>query len=250
MRALWLSQVLREAGLRVEEVGGWQQRGWEPFDPVGVMAHHTAGRCPRGSLGIVTHGRSDLPGPLSQLLLTCDGIYIVIAAGRANHAGAGAWRGVSGNSRFIGIEAEHPGTRSVPWPSVQLDAYHRGVAALLKKLGRGAEWCCAHREYATPAGRKVDPIALDMGAFRSRVAAAMSDPLPPPQGDDDMKQDEREALYHIMAVANHLNARQEGVLGQLGNVIRDGQLRDQRLERLEKKVDALSAGDSTHSHGS
>jgi len=78
----------------------------------GVMCHHTAG--PKNgimpSLGVVTDGRPGLAGPLSQLCLGRDGTYFVVAAGLAFHAGAGQWQGItSGNSSFIGIEAENTG---------------------------------------------------------------------------------------------------------------------------------------------
>ncbi len=189
MRLNWLADELRAAGLRVVEVAGWQQRGWEPYNPRGLVCHHTAGRCNAGSLGIVTNGRSGLPGPLAQLLLACDGTYYVVASGRANHAGKGGWRGLVGNSSVVGIEAEHPGSRSVPWPPAQLDAYYRGCAVIAKRLGFGPDMVCAHKEWAPT--RKVDPIALDMGAFRNRVAEAMRGkapvPQPPEEEDLDMK---------------------------------------------------------------
>ncbi|HTR12134.1 MAG TPA: N-acetylmuramoyl-L-alanine amidase, partial [Roseiarcus sp.] len=92
----------------------------------GVMCHHTAGS-PHGvmpSLGVITNGREDLPGPLAQLGLGRDGTYFVVAAGRCNHAGGGMWQGIStGNSSFIGIEAENTGGENDPWPAVQIDAY-------------------------------------------------------------------------------------------------------------------------------
>ena len=67
-----------------------------------------------------------------------DGTYYVIAAGRCNHAGKGSWKGVTtGNSSFIGIEAENTGlSNDTPWPDVQMDAYRRGVAAILKHIGQ------------------------------------------------------------------------------------------------------------------
>lgn len=95
----------------------------------GVICHHTAG--PRNgfmpSLGIATTGRPDLPGPLSQLCLGRDGTFFTVAVGRANHAGAGNWQGVTnGNTGFIGIEAESTGQtdgpNAEPWAAVQLDA--------------------------------------------------------------------------------------------------------------------------------
>jgi N-acetyl-anhydromuramyl-L-alanine amidase AmpD len=38
----------------------------------------------------------------------------VIAAGRANHAGEGGWKGLSGNSSVYGLEIEHTGTSTLP----------------------------------------------------------------------------------------------------------------------------------------
>lgn len=175
---IWLPQVLEDAGLKVAMVDGWETRGRGDMGRIaGVICHHTAG--PRNgnmpSLRIVTDGRSDLPGPLSQLGLGRDGTFYVIAAGRANHAGAGVWRGVpTGNASFIGIEAENTGlANDYPWPAVQLDAYQRGVAAILGHLGIGADCCAAHKEFALPAGRKPDP-SFDMQAFRSSVAAIIA----------------------------------------------------------------------------
>jgi hypothetical protein len=103
-----------------------------------------------------------------------------VAAGRANHAGAGLWEGVtSGNTNFIGIEAEYTGVAGDPWPAVQLDAYHRGVAAILKKIGAEPIMCCGHKEYALPKGRKSDPD-FDMGEFRRQVTAIMNNTAAPP----------------------------------------------------------------------
>src|SRR5215475_8543429 len=90
---------------------GWETRGRGEMGTVkGVMCHHTSG-APTGnmpSLGVVTNGRSDLPGPLAQLCLGRDGTFFVVAAGRCNHAGLGNWQGLtSGNSYLIGIEAEN-----------------------------------------------------------------------------------------------------------------------------------------------
>jgi hypothetical protein len=176
----WLAEVLEDAGLMVAEQPGWRTRGRGDVGTIkGVMCHHTAGALTgiMPSLGIVTNGRPDLPGPLAQLCLGRDGTFFVVAAGRANHAGVGSWQGITpGNSSFIGIEAENTGETSGPtadpWPAVQIDAYHRGVAAILNKIGADVIMCCGHKEYALPAGRKVDPT-FDMNDFRLRVAAIM-----------------------------------------------------------------------------
>ena len=185
----WLPEVLEANGLKVAETPDWRTRGRADMTDVrGVMCHHTgtkaAGNMP--TLGMLIAGRAASKGvaaltsPLAQLGLGRDGTFYVVAAGRANHAGAGKWEGVTtGNSSFIGIEAEHSGLPEDPWPAIQLDAFHRGVAAILGKIGAGANMCCGHREYALPAGRKIDPT-FDMPSFRSEVAQWLVGKTPPP----------------------------------------------------------------------
>jgi len=178
----WLPDVLEAAGLKVALVDGWENRGPRDVGTIfGVLCHHTVG--PRTgnmpSLNTLIKGRPDLPGPLAQLGLGRDGTYFVITAGRANHAGKGNFKGVvNGNSNFIGIEAENTGiANDFPWPAVQIDAYQRGVAAILKKIGRGADFCGGHKEYAPH--RKTDPD-FDMGAFRIAVGAILGGTAPAP----------------------------------------------------------------------
>ncbi len=190
---VWLPDVLKDAGLKVAEVPGWETRGRSEMGPVrGVMCHHTAGPLNGNmpSLGIVRDGRNDLPGPLSQLCLGRDGTFFVVAAGRANHAGRGEYKGItSGNSSFIGIEAENTGLdNDSPWPEVQMDAYARGCAAILSHVGAGAIMCCGHKEFGLPRGRKIDPN-FDMDAFRQAVSGSMDGtavrrpPIPPEDSD-------------------------------------------------------------------
>lgn len=188
---IWLPDVLKDAGLKVAEVSGWRDRGRGDIRTVrGVICHHTAtsnltANAP--TLDFVRTGSSRLRGPLSQLVLGRDGTFFVVAAGRANHAGRGAWQGVtSGNSSFIGIEAENTGRtrgslKDIPWPPVQMDAYARGVAAILDQIGAGSIMCCGHREFARPRGRKIDPT-FDMNVFRATVQSFMDGtgvPRPP-----------------------------------------------------------------------
>lgn len=178
---IWLPQVLRAAGLRVSEHGGWQDRGLGEMGNVrGVMCHHTAtpGQANMPTLNVLVRGHGTLRGPLAQLGLARDGGYVVIAAGRAQHAGPGRWRGVTaGNSSFIGIEAENSGLAGDRWPEVQMDAYVRGVAALLNKIAAPVEMCCGHKEYRLPAGFKNDP-SFDMNDFRERVRGVMTGTAP------------------------------------------------------------------------
>ena len=179
----WLPTVLRQAGLKVVEVDGWQNRGRREMGTVrGVMLHHTAG--PRTgnmpTLNLLVDGLPDLNGPLSQLGLARDGTYYVVAAGLANHAGPGSWQGIStGNSSFIGIEAENTGlANDQPWPEGQMEAYRRGVAAILSYVNASPRMAVGHKEFAGP--RKIDPT-FDMNLFRTEVAALMGTTAPAPQ---------------------------------------------------------------------
>lgn len=187
---IWLPKILMDAGLKVALVDGWETRGRGDIGIVsGVICHHTVG--PKHgnmpSLRTLIDGRAakppqkPLPGPLSQLGLGRDGTYYVIAAGRCNHAGEGIWNGIAtGNASFIGIEAENTGIADdFPWPDVQMDAYRRGVAAILMHAGLGIESCAGHKEYARPSGRKTDPN-FDMNVFRASVSAIMRGAAPVP----------------------------------------------------------------------
>ncbi len=183
----WLPDVLLDAGLKVAEQPGWETRGRGEVGAIrGVICHHTAGAKTGNmpSLGVVTNGRPDLPGPLAQLCLGRDGTFFVVAAGRCNHAGAGIWQGLTtGNTSFIGIEAENTGQLTGPgadpWPAVQLDASRRGVAAIFERISAEPIMVCGHKEYARPVGRKNDPT-FDMNDFRTQVAALMSGAASPP----------------------------------------------------------------------
>ena len=179
---MWLRDVLVGVGLKVAEQAGWQVRGHDSFGPTrGVMIHHTVGSAKGNmpSLDTLTHGRAAsatqkaLRGPLANLGLGRDGTFYVIAARLAHHAGVGSYAGIStGNASFIGIECENTGTPSdAAWPEVQMDALHRGVAALLRRVGSTPDMCCGHKEYA-PVRKPVDP-RLDMDAVRRAVADIM-----------------------------------------------------------------------------
>jgi hypothetical protein len=176
-RMPWLADVLRASGLDVVEYPGWKTRGKEGMRPRVVIGHHTA-TFPTTLDSVVTNllvkGRVDLIGPLCHLGLNREGTFIVIAGGKANHAGLGSWMDANESVETIGIEAYNwgngvPFPSREPWPQVQLDAYDRGVAALLKHLGRDQRYFCGHREWAIPAGRKPDPSGIDLNAMRARV---------------------------------------------------------------------------------
>ena len=172
---IWLADVLRAAGLKVIEQPGWRNRGHGDFKSIThVMWHHTAGGGDQDWYW-VQNGTNGLAGPLSQLVLERDGTYRIIAAGVAWHAGVGSWPGLPTNNanwHAIGIEAVNNG-RGQEWPQVQREAYRIGTAAILRKLGRGADGVVAHKEYAKIQG-KIDPYGFDMADERRRVAALLA----------------------------------------------------------------------------
>jgi hypothetical protein len=199
LRALWLADVARQAGLQVREAAGWQTRGSDTFDPRGVVAHHTATPPTWSSqalTNLLVNGRTDLPGPLAALQLDRDGTVVVIAAGRANHAGTGGWNGLTGNASVLGIEAAHTGTSAEPWSRTQLDAYDRLSAALLAKLGQPAAALCGHKEWAP--SRKIDPVSLDMPAMRRRVQTIME--------GDELTPQEKQQLADVVAAVGRIEA--------------------------------------------
>jgi hypothetical protein len=193
-------KLLREAGLPVREVSGWRSRGrppsGNPRDPAypaatkfaGIGLHHTAGH---NDLGVVVGGRPGIPGPLANLYVARDGRVFVVAAGRANHFGPGARqvydrtrRGLAplgdaarlglsdsivGNGVYVGIEVENFGTRSDPYPRVQIDHLERACAAICEQQRWTANRCVQHREWTR---RKVDMSYR--GPLRQAVAALLS----------------------------------------------------------------------------
>jgi hypothetical protein len=169
----WLADALRAEGLDVREVPGWKTRG-RPFTFVGtegVLEHHTASNPasgPRPALRTVTDGRSDLPGPLCQLLIDRIGIVWVIAAGYANHGGwGGPWRSVpldSANKYMVGIEIENNGLGE-PYSKATMLAARKATVAILKHQKRDQSWVLGHKEWTS---RKINP-SFDMNKFRRDV---------------------------------------------------------------------------------
>jgi N-acetyl-anhydromuramyl-L-alanine amidase AmpD len=218
----WIPEVLEGAGLKVAEQPGWRTRGRGEMDTVkGVMCHHTSGSAHgiMPSLGVITDGRPDLAGPLAQLGLGRDGTFFVVAAGRCNHAGRGMWQGLStGNSNFIGIEAENTGSPNDPWPAVQLDAYRRGVVAILKKIGANTIMCCGHKEYALPQGRKDDP-SFGMFDFRAQVSSILAGTAPHPIVIPEVDDDRRPTLRRpargdlVRQIQTDLKVTVDGIFG-------------------------------------
>lgn len=164
-------KVLRRVGLNV--VSDKRSPAPGDFNPIGVMLHHTAGVSP-GMVYLVKNGRSDLPGPLCNLLLRPGGKWVVITEGKANDSGMGsgrvldevrkgvrqskdaAQRGlhdtVNGNAYFYDIEVEHVGTHG-RYPLKQIDSLATGVAAILLAEGWTVDKVLHHRQWTR---RKID----------------------------------------------------------------------------------------------
>lgn len=174
-----LGRQLTRNGVKVKHVKGWRARGTGgTFAPRGVIFHHTASSPASGNapaLGIVTFGRSDLPGPLSNFVVGRDGTVFFVAAGRCNHAGEGGpIKGIpanSGNTYLFGVECENSGLGEA-WPEAQKKAIATLFACLLKRMKRDARMVIGHKEYTS---RKIDPAGIDMPQFRKRVRKRMRD---------------------------------------------------------------------------
>lgn len=179
MRLDWAAQVLKDAKLHVVEEDGWATRG-TAFSraPLGVILHHdasAAGQIPEHP-SVIINGRKGLPGPLSQWYLNRNGVWHVVASGKANHAGSGYYNGLnSGNSNLLGIEAANDGAGEA-WPEAQIASYVKGVAAILRQLGAPSLMAIGHKEWAP--SRKIDP-SFDVDDFRARVKREMSEWLTP-----------------------------------------------------------------------
>ncbi|MEO3778403.1 N-acetylmuramoyl-L-alanine amidase [Micromonospora sp. B11E3] len=176
----WLADVLRAAGVQVVEEGDWRNR-MRPgdFNPIGVLWHHTAATSsatnPHPALNICINGRSDLPGPLCQALVDYHGVFHIISAGRANHAGTARASGPipagDGNTMLIGWEIDYNGV-SQEMTAAQYNASIAATAAVLKQLGKDSSYARGHRETSTTG--KIDPSFIDLNVMRADVAAKMS----------------------------------------------------------------------------
>lgn len=204
--ALGLPAALARRGLTVETVPGWQTRSAGSFNPGGAVCHWTAG--PKGSrtrpsLNVVVNGRPGLPGPLCNVYLDRRGVAVVVAAGRANHAGTGGWRGLVGNSAVFGTEAEAAGADD--WTAEMRWAYPRINAAYCDLGGFGAHMVCGHSEWAGP--RKQDINGWPMSQMRADTAAILASS---PTVEDDMydttaRNEIVPPLYEVVGLARSTN---------------------------------------------
>jgi len=206
---IWLADVLREEGLTCDIYPGAFNRGKGDFAGIwGVMAHHTgapAGSNP-GPKAIAEHPSLGLA---SQLHLDRNGKYTLCGVGIAWHAGVGSHPGLptnDANRLTIGIEAENSGTEG--WQPAQYDAYVRGVAAILRKLGHDSSRVIGHKEWGGKAQGKWDPGGIDMDAFRRDVQKHIDKPK---AGDAPMSAQEVQEIKDFIA----------GFCGPIGSDVKD-----------------------------
>jgi hypothetical protein len=175
---VWLADVLRAEGVRLDEYPGWRERGHGDFKDIrGAMVHHTGSD--DSSADSIAHGRLDLAGPLSQLHIAREGTATVVAAGIAWHAGVGMYPWLPtnmGNWHMIGIECANSGTSPTAphrtnWPDAQYDALVRSCAAINRRLAQNSSRTIGHKEYAGRAQGKWDPGAINMDILRSDIQA-------------------------------------------------------------------------------
>ena len=175
MRYTGIPAALRKRGLKVEVVPGWETRGSSIFDPKGVGAHWIGGvrnATGRPGLSTVVNGRPDLPGPLCNVYLDRNGVAVVVAAGRANHFGYGVWKGLTGNSKFFGLEPE--ARDAADFTAAQRKAYPLACAALLDVINqKDASYVASHSEYALPKGRKSDINGYTIDSLRAQTQAVI-----------------------------------------------------------------------------
>ena len=259
-----LANVLRAAGLTVVETTGWATRGYDGQDlteTAGVLWHHTATARERyaadsaPTLGTCIGGRPDLAGPLCNIVLGRNGVAYLVAAGVANHAGAGSAPGVPtdlGNHYLIGIEMESSGVAPWDWTAAQLAAAPRLGAALernyLNHLPPEMRLQLGHLEYSSQG--KIDPAGWPGGMDGLRMA--INDVLNN-KGADNMALTDAD----ITKLFNAAVPRQGGMKGDtslkgmigyndsnLGRIINTQAAQNAQISALVGAVKAMAGGES------
>lgn len=201
-----MADAFRAAGLSVIETEGWKNRGRPAsvgaFNPRGpVTVHHTGTRTtianPGPTLRVLIEGRPDLPGPLCHWTTRRDGVVVMVAAGRANHAGRiyaatpGMPDGGDGNTFALGNEVDIDGRQ--PLTKAQRHSIAVTTRVVLDHFGVPVEY--AHRHADIAPGIKWDIGELTTAQVRTDARAVT---LPteaktkkrPTQEDRDMTPDQ------------------------------------------------------------
>lgn len=206
MNSVTYLDALIAEGLAVNQQAYWRTTNTgNTWAPQGIVIHHTGPWSTiAGIEDLLRVGRSDLSGPLCQAACRPDGSITTIAWGSANHAGQGdgavlqsvmrdqipAAPGadtMSGNTYFYGLECIHDGSPGTQWPSAQVAGMVSYAAAICRTEAWSANRVIFHKGWTT---RKVDPVTLDITAFRKLVADQLVPAHTPvtPTEDDDVRQ--------------------------------------------------------------
>lgn len=155
---------IRERGVRVVFVNGWDQRGGTfPVVPNAAFVHHDASASTSGTwgaLGIITHGRAGVPPPLSQFQVARGSVaqVAIVAAGIANHAGLGGpHKGLpkdNANRETYGTEVANNGVGE-KYSNETIHAISAVQAAIAEESDFGPYMVIGHKEWAPD--RKIDP---------------------------------------------------------------------------------------------
>lgn len=178
-----LVQVLRDEGLTVIDRRITPRL---PFEPIGVMLHHTASNAEAGNFASLQY---IIDRKLSNIVIGRNCEVVVVTEGVAAHAGQGhpsvlartrtglppvtvdkPLVAVSGNPWYIGIEIENDGVRE-PWAPELIDTSCRTAAAICRSMGWLSDRVVLHREWAP--WRKIDPNWGDGPEWRRSVAAIL-----------------------------------------------------------------------------
>lgn len=188
MKATWLADVLRDAGLNVVEVPGWKTRGVDLVDLDSLVWHHD-GSPPGASPSVPAYmaRQIDAGKAGAQTWVAMDGTWHLVAAGKCSHTGE-VLPGKAGNSRALGVETDH--TIGEGWPIAQLASLRRGTAAIFRHARLTANDLEFHKTICSPPGRKTDPAGLDLTTERAAVAALLGE-------DDDMTETQEQWLGRV-----------------------------------------------------
>jgi hypothetical protein len=243
-----IAALMRDSGLTVKAYANWKSCGVSStMNPWAVLDHHTAATDDIDNMLI--NGRSDLQGPLCNWALHEYGDWVLIASGRANHAGEGTLP----SSESYGIEAtgpqNYPDTYGPDAFPGNYDSYVVGVACILAVMDGDTGDVFGHKETARPLGRKIDPY-FDMNRFRSEVKEGEAGEA------EDLTSEERkwlEAIYQGMVVPGTVTVADgyeklfnrvktiEDAIGVQGTTTpqQSFEIVYRRIQRLEDGIDAI-----------